>query len=277
MPHEFDPGYGAEPFRTLCAEYPDASVYPAKDFRVEWGPIFHRGRLDGSARVLVIGQDPAASEDITRRILVGAAGHRTQGFLAKLGIDHSYVMINTFLYSVYGQHGGEQHKDDAGIIAYRHAWLDGVTQPAQLDAVIALGALADDAWTRFKTQASGPIAALPYAHITHPTQPESSSGADRQKHAQAIRTLLVNWNTALGHLHPQITHPDTPGPLTPYGETFTPSDLVEIPEADLPPGLPTWMRSPSAWAQRTGTSAIQKRSTITVMIPSGAISDSAVA
>ena len=57
------------------------------------GPIFHRGRFDGSARVLVIGQYPAASEDITRRILVGAAGHRIQGFLAKPGIDHSYVMI----------------------------------------------------------------------------------------------------------------------------------------------------------------------------------------
>ena len=45
-----------------------------------------------------------------RRILVGEAGHRTQGLLAKLGIDRSYLMVNTFLYSVYGQAGGEQHK-----------------------------------------------------------------------------------------------------------------------------------------------------------------------
>jgi len=58
MTHPFDPGYGAEPFRTLCEEYPGADVYPAADFRVEWGPIFHRGRLDGSARILVIGQGP---------------------------------------------------------------------------------------------------------------------------------------------------------------------------------------------------------------------------
>src|SRR5262249_36675853 len=76
---------------------------PVDSFRVEWGPIFYRGRLDGSARILCIGQDPAQNEDIVRRILIGVAGHRVQGFLAKLGIDRSYVMLNAFLYSVYNQ------------------------------------------------------------------------------------------------------------------------------------------------------------------------------
>ena len=52
--------------------------------------------------MLLIGQDPAQHEAITRRILVGEAGQRTQGFLAKLGITRSYVMVNTYLYSVYG-------------------------------------------------------------------------------------------------------------------------------------------------------------------------------
>jgi hypothetical protein len=74
MPHAFDTGYAAEPFRTLCAEYPGADAFPPADFRLEWGPIFHRGRLDGSARVLVLGQDPAASEAIARRILVRVDG-----------------------------------------------------------------------------------------------------------------------------------------------------------------------------------------------------------
>src|SRR5215469_7600652 len=181
MSHVFDPGPVSEPFLTLARDYPGTDVYPAADFRVEWGPIFHRGRLDGSARVLVIGQDPAASEDITRRILVGGAGHRIQGFLAKLGINHSYVMINTFLYSVYGQQGGEQHKDDAAIVGYRNSWLAALTKPGQLDAVIALGQLADDAWSKFKPQADPGTASLPYAHIIHPTQPESSSGGDPGK------------------------------------------------------------------------------------------------
>src|ERR687889_1757315 len=96
---EFDPGYGAEPFRTLVESAPGAEAYPPDAFRLEWGPIFHRGRLDGSARVLVIGQDPAAHEAIARRILVGEAGQRAQGLLARLGIDRSYVFVNTFLYS----------------------------------------------------------------------------------------------------------------------------------------------------------------------------------
>jgi uracil-DNA glycosylase len=76
MPHPFDPGYVAEPFLTLCAHYPEADVYPPEQFRFEWGPIFHRGRLDGSARVLVIGQDPAQHETVVRRILVGEAWRR---------------------------------------------------------------------------------------------------------------------------------------------------------------------------------------------------------
>ena len=96
---EFDPGYGDAPFKTLVRRLSGADIYPADGFRVEWGPIFHRGRLDGS-RVLVIGQDPAQHESIVRRILVGEAGQRCQGFLAKLGITQSYVMVNTFLYSV---------------------------------------------------------------------------------------------------------------------------------------------------------------------------------
>jgi hypothetical protein len=89
MARSFDPGYGSEPFRSLVADVPGAPTYPAADFRLEWGLIFHRGRLDGSARVLVLGQDPAQHETILRRILAGEAGHRIQGFLWKLGIERS--------------------------------------------------------------------------------------------------------------------------------------------------------------------------------------------
>src|SRR4029079_4785323 len=97
--HTFDPGPVQEPFASLVADYPGTETYPATGFRVEWGPIFHRGRLDGSARLLVIGQDPAKSETIVRRILVGEAGHRTQGLMAKLGITGSYLLRETYLAS----------------------------------------------------------------------------------------------------------------------------------------------------------------------------------
>ena len=106
MAHTFCTGYVREPYDTLVGDYPGEDVYPPADFRTEWGPIFHRGRLDGTARVLVLGQDPAAHESIARRILVGEAGQRVQGLLARAGVTTSYVMLNTFLYSVYGQGGG---------------------------------------------------------------------------------------------------------------------------------------------------------------------------
>lgn len=266
MPHPFDPGYGAEPFRTLCEEYPEADVYPPADFRVEWGPIFHRGRLDGSARILVIGQDPAQNEAIVRRILVGEAGQRIQGFLAKLGIDKSYVMINTFLYSVYGQVAAK-YKKDPGILQYRHRWLDALTVGQQLDAVVALGALADAAWKTWKAAPQGQTVNLVYAKITHPTQPQSSSKGDKTKLATATKAMLQNWSSALQLLKPAITHPDTPRPLVLYGDTFQPGDRVPIPEIDFPAGLPLWMREQDNWARRVGGEVKEKRGNITITVP----------
>src|SRR5919197_3276980 len=150
MAHEFDPGCNRLPFKTLVRSYPGPEVYPFKDFRTERGPIFHRGRLDGSARILVIGQDPGAHEAIVRRILVGEAGQRLQGFLAKLGIDSSYVLINTFLYSVYGQGGGDRHANDPAIAAYRHRWMDALLIRQSVEAVVALGVLAEQAFGMWK-------------------------------------------------------------------------------------------------------------------------------
>ncbi len=271
MTHTFDPGPVGEPYASLIGAYPGADVYPADSFRVEWGPIFHRGRLDGSARLLIIGQDPAQSETIVRRILVGAAGHRTQGLMAKLGFDRSYVLVNTFLYSVYGQSGGDQHKDDAGIVAYRNDWLRTIFGANQIEAVLALGGLADDAWQKWKQTPVGQSYSPAYRHVTHPTQPESSSGGDPAKLKAAITAMLQNWNQALAALHPLIEHADTPGALVPYGDAFKPDELVEIPEYDLPAGLPDWMRSPAAWSQRVGATAAQKRATITVTVPPGVI------
>lgn len=267
MAHQFCPGYGSEPFRSLCADYPGPDVYPPADFRVEWGPIFHRGRLDGTARVLVLGQDPAAHESIARRILVGEAGQRIQGFLAKLGIESSYVMVNTYLYSVYGQGGGERHKADAAIAAYRHRWLDALIIGSAVEAVVALGGLAADAVGRWLATPAGAAAAVAHAAITHPTYPESASASGTITKADATARMLANWNQALPVLHAAIAHPDVARPLVPYGTELAPTDVAPIPEADLPAGIPAWMRSLTAWAARTGTTPEDKRATIQVVVP----------
>jgi uracil-DNA glycosylase len=271
MTHLFDPGPVGEPYASIVGIYPGTEAYPSDSFRVEWGPVFHRGRLDGSAGLLVIGQDPAQSETVVRRILVGTAGHRAQGLMGKLGFNRSYVLINTFLYSVYGQVGGEHHKDDQGIVDYRHHWLAAIFENNPIEAVIALGHLADDAWQKWTQTPVGAVHAPAYQHVTHPTQPESSSGGDKAKLKAAITAMLQNWNQALARLHPAITNADTPGPLVPYGDAFKPEELIEIPEFDVPVGVPEWMRSPAAWAQREGATADAKRRNITITIPSGIV------
>ena len=176
---EFCPGYPA-PFDALVADYPGEDVYPSADFRVEWGPVFHRGRLDGSARVVILGQDPATHEAISRRILVGEAGQRVQGLLAKLGVHRSYVMVNTFLYSVYGQGGGNRHDDDQNIAAYRNAWLDKLLVGTGVTAVISLGQLADTAYQAWAKTQPATAAALHHAPLRHPTYPESGVAGRQQ-------------------------------------------------------------------------------------------------
>ncbi|MEU1075864.1 MULTISPECIES: uracil-DNA glycosylase family protein [unclassified Streptomyces] len=261
----FDPGYAQEPYATLVRDHPGPDIYPVNHFRVEWGPIFHRGRLDGTARVLVIGQDPAAHEAITRRILVGTAGRRFQGFLAKLGVDTSYVMVNTFLYSVYGQQGGTAHARDEHIAAYRHRWLDAIVEHQPIEAVIALGGLADTAFHSWRETTSGAAYTGAYQHILHPTYPDSAAGSGTDP-AVAMAKLLTNWNSALDALHGTVT-PDAARPLVHYGTTLTPADLATIPPGDLPAGLPAWMRSDEPWASRQGATPAEKRATITVQIP----------
>jgi uracil-DNA glycosylase len=262
---EFCPGYPA-PFDALVADYPGEDVYPNADFRTEWGPIFHRGRLDGSARVLVLGQDPATHESISRRILVGEAGQRVQGLLAKLGITRSYVMVNTFLYSVYGQGGGNRHAHDEAIAAYRNAWLDALLIRSEVTAVVSLGQLADQAYQQWAATQPDAAARLHHAAIRHPTYPESASRAGTKTLAETTAILLADWNEKLPVLRDRVM-PDGMSQESLYGTTWQEGDLVRIPSADLPPGSPDWWFDLAAWASRTGPDVQTKRATITVVVP----------
>ena len=271
MQHPFDSGYCSEPFRTLVCEYPEADVYPPGQFRIEWGPIFHRGRLDGSARILIIGQDPAQHESVVRRILVGEAGRRVQGFLAKLGITTSYVLINTFLYSVYGSVKAATRKNPA-LVAYRNKWIDALMVDGKIEGVLALGTAAEEAWGFWKATASGALSSIAFAPVTHPTQPESSSKGDKTKLAQETRRMLQNWNAALPILFSAITHPDVSRTLKLYGDAWGDGDRLPVPENDFPAGLPEWMHEQDGWARRVGKDDLAKRRNITINIPKGVIS-----
>src|SRR5919202_4175735 len=91
-------------FAEIFARSPNYRPYK-EHFWYDWGPIFYRGRLDGSARVLCVASDPGPTERVAMRTLVGDAGQRVQGFLAKLGLTRSYVCLNAFAYALHPSWG----------------------------------------------------------------------------------------------------------------------------------------------------------------------------
>jgi hypothetical protein len=87
MAVDYDPGPGRDweqLFQSAPLNY--CENYPSKPFHTRFGPVFYRGRLDGTARVLVVGQDPSTDEVLAHRILIGQAGQLAQNFLSKLGL-----------------------------------------------------------------------------------------------------------------------------------------------------------------------------------------------
>src|SRR5712692_6259608 len=99
---EFDPGPPPE-FAQLFAQAPDYGPFK-QHFWYDWGPVFYRGRLDGSSRLLCIASDPGPTERVALRTLVGDAGQRVQGFMTKLGLTRSYICLNAFIYALFPSH-----------------------------------------------------------------------------------------------------------------------------------------------------------------------------
>src|SRR4051794_30484978 len=135
---DFDPG----PPAALAQHLANVPRYASKRdcFWYDWGPVFYRGRLDGSARFLGIASDPGPTERIAARTLVGDAGQRVQGFLSKLGLTRSYVLVNAYAYALLPS----KAPDARGLLEapahtqWRNAFYDAVTGPP-LEAIVAFG------------------------------------------------------------------------------------------------------------------------------------------
>jgi len=169
-------------------------------------------------------------------------------------------MVNTYVYSVFGQGRGNKHRTNPRIAKYRNRWLTSLFRDGEIEAVVALGSLADSAWTAWKETPEGQAVDPKYRKITHPTQPQASGGG-----SAATRAMVANWNEALQEFHP-LTRPDRSRPLRLYGDAFRAGEKLPIPAEDLPAGTPDWMRLNDGWADRPGT-GLKKRATITVTVP----------
>ena len=227
---EWDPG-PPPAIRVIFEQAPLAEYEGVpKRFRLEWGPMYYRGRLDGSARVLIVGQDPAASENIVRRILAGEAGQRVQRFLAKLGITRSYVMVNSVLYSIFGQFDTEMQDfmDRPAVLKWRNSLLDALAVPG-IQAVLGFGKAAEHVINTWPGALAWKASHRVF-FLKHPT-------------AQPDASVLQNWSSQLQAIGAIVT-PDADGApdLTSYpGPAFRPDDLLSIPLRDLGFGMPKWI------------------------------------
>lgn len=214
--------------------------HPAKRFRTQFGPVCYRGRLDGTARVLVIGQDPSTNEILAQRTLVGDSGQRVQKLLANLGITRSYVIVNTFLFPIFGQFDTEMRAIslEAPILAWRNRCLDKIRTENALEAVITFGVAPRHAVEHWPGGQG-----LPVFTLMHPAAEDSA--------------VLANWSSQLAAMAASIAlDPDGAVDTTPYGTAFTPADSAAIPQFDLPFGLPAWHGQGGGHSERDGNSRI---------------------
>lgn len=230
----FDKGPPAELARHFAAVpgYLSATSDHRDLFWWDWGPVFYRGRLNKTAKVIGIASDPGPTERLVGRTLVGDAGQRVQGLLAKLGFTHSYVLVNAFAYAVHPSRVPDALPllADPTQATWRNRFYDLVNGP-DVQAVIAFGGNAQAALTQWTTAPQ-----VPTFNIPHPSDHNTAD-------------LLTKWNAALPGLRAAVTS-DPGGPNTGpgYGTSFTEADYTAIPAADLPFGVPTWIGN-DAWGR----------------------------
>lgn len=126
-------------------------------FRFEMAPIFYRGRLDGTARVLVVGQDAATDEALVHRAFVGGTGQKVQHLLNQIGITRSYVAVNTFIYSIFEQY--DEFTDELAMSTeikdFRNDVMKKVWEESKIELIISFGSAAHDSVRKFRDEKLG--------------------------------------------------------------------------------------------------------------------------
>lgn len=156
-PWEYDPGPPKnKDWAKLFAETPnyrrlgiEKVAGATEQFRWHFGPMFYRGRLTpNSVKVLVIGQEGGQDESLSHRAFTGGTGARLQGFVRYLGIEESYLFLNTFVYSIYGQYDASLKwlaQDPASpVVLHRHNIFNYVLSQNDVRLVVAVGQAAKE-------------------------------------------------------------------------------------------------------------------------------------
>jgi hypothetical protein len=108
---------------------------------------------------LTIGQEGAQDESLSHRAFTGGTGARIQHFLHYLGITRSYLFLNTFVYTIFGQYGSSLHwlaqNADSPIVQHRHEILDYALARNDVHLVIAVGRAAKETIVSWVTSHGG--------------------------------------------------------------------------------------------------------------------------
>jgi uracil-DNA glycosylase len=241
----FDPGPPTR-FARHFAAIPDYS--PIKEnFWYAWGPIFYRGRLDGSARIICVASDPGPTERIACRNLVGNAGQRVQGFLNKIGLTRSYILLNAFAYALIpGRLGhGIKALSRPEHVEWRNKLFNMLKKP-KLQAVVAFGTVAQTAVTLWDNPGNVPV-----FNTFHPSYHSPAVGSEKK--------MLDDWNRVAKELRNIITpDPDAIAKLPLYGTKFKESDYSPIPRLDLPFGFPDWFGDDKIFRKNRGMNSVKR-------------------
>jgi uracil-DNA glycosylase len=214
---EHDPGpTAASGWAALFAGTPNYRglglvVLREEAFRWHHGPMFYRGRLDGSARVVLVGQEGAQDESLSHRSFTGGTGARMQHFLRHIGLDRSYLFLNSFVYPIFGQYG--EHLRPLAqdlrspIVEHRNRILDKAVLDGDARLVVAVGNAAKDSvatWVRAHGGSADPrqlhnatLGSLPgrlrLVGVVHPGAAAGGSTRDIKEDFQRACDRIRDW------------------------------------------------------------------------------------
>lgn len=145
-------------------------------FRWKFGPMWYRGRTGtDQVKVFVIGQEGAQDENVSNRSFTGSTGTKMQKFLNHIGINKSYLFMNTFIYTIAGQYSlfGEDAKNptkvqqrdnllwlaqnkDSIVVKHRHEVFDTVLESnKELSLVVGVGTAGKDSAATYARHLGG--------------------------------------------------------------------------------------------------------------------------
>ncbi len=238
-------------------------------FRYEMGPVLYRGRLDGTAKVLVVGQDASTDEALVHRAFIGGTGQKVQGFLASIGINRSYLCLNTFIYSIYGQFDpyAEELATSTAIRAHRSQLFEQAYASGALRLVLSFGNAAHTSVRNWLDDLHGGQlpAGLVWVRMLHPGMagvgfdPDNPGG-----NSDALDAVIASftsgwwkvWNAR--RADPSWLSSD-PGGRTYQGSKFYYSN-ADVPFRDLPYGRLPWLGRGGTTSERGTALRVQLRS-----------------